>query len=374
MRGTCRMKNTSLYLSESLSSRVNDRRRDVLCCGRCASLLTGYLPDRAASDGRRICPPCLGRGCHLSVAVRAREEKSRREVFRPSRWPLTPVLLLGVLALAGPAMADVARESWTTEQGAHGPLVLAIGFWLLGRERRAALELARPGSAALVVPLFVLFLPFYIFARVTGTVEFEGAALCGLLFATGLAIWGGAALRRVWFPLVFLLFAFPPPDTLFAMLTQPLKIAVSQWAVALLHGAGYPIAGSGVSIQIGQYEMLVAAACAGMNSLISLTALGLFYVYIRHSANWRYMLLLLLFILPVAVLANLVRVLLLLLITYHFGEAAGQGFFHEAAGMTMFMTALLGIFAVDSLAAPLRRRLAASVEGGTSPAQPDELS
>ncbi len=272
--------------------------------------------------------------------------------------PLAPLLLVGALALAGPVMVDVARGSWTTEQGAHGPLVLAIGLWLLGREWGATRALARPGSAGLTIVLFALFVPLFIVARVTGTVEVEGASLCGLLFAAGLSLWGGAALRRVWFPLFFLLFAFPPPDTLFAMLTQPLKIAISQWAVSLLLLAGYPVAGSGVTIQIGQYEMLVAAACAGLNSLISLTALGLFYSYIRHAANWRYMVLLVAFILPVAILANLVRVVVLLLVTYYFGEAAGQGFIHEAAGLTMFATALAGIFAVDSLAAPLRRRLA----------------
>jgi len=267
-------------------------------------------------------------------------------------------------------MVDVARESWTTEQGAHGPMVLAIGMWLLSREWGAARQLARPGSAVVAVVLFALLVPLYVFAQVTSTVEIEGAAMVALLLSAALALWGAAALKRVWFPLFFLLFAFPPPDTLFAMLTQPLKIAISQWAVSLLHLFGYPVAGSGVSIQIGQYDMLVAAACAGLNSLISLTALGLFYTYVRHSANWRYMVLLLAFIMPVAILANLIRVLLLLLITYHFGEAAGQGFFHEAAGMTMFLTALLGIFLVDSLAAPLRQRLApASRTGAPSTGQ-----
>lgn len=277
------------------------------------------------------------------------------------------MLLVGALALAAPVMADVARQSWTTEQGAHGPMVLAIGIWLLSRDWAAARSLARPGSAVLATILFALVLPLYVAAMVTSTVEAEGAALCGLLLAGGLALWGGAALRRVWFPLFFLLFAFPPPDTLFAMLTQPLKIAISGWAVSLLHLAGYPVAGSGVTIQIGQYEMLVAAACAGLSSLISLTALGLFYSYIRHSANWRYMALLIAFIMPVAILANLVRVLLLLLVTYHFGEAAGQGFIHEAAGLTMFATALVGIFAVDSLAAPLRRRLASAPGSSVHP-------
>ena len=268
------------------------------------------------------------------------------------------MLLIGTLALVGPVMFNVARESWSTDQGAHGPIVLAIGLWLLGREWGATRSLVRPGSMPAAMLLFALLLPLYVFGRVSSTVEIEGASMYALLLTAGFAIWGSAALRQVWFPLCFLLFAFPPPDTLFALLTQPLKIAVSTWAVSILSLLGYPVAGSGVSIQIGQYEMLVAAACAGMNSLISLTALGLFYTYIRHSANWRYMLLLMVFILPVAVVANLLRVLLLLLITYHFGEAAGQGFFHEAAGLTMFTTALLGIFLVDNLAAPLRRRLA----------------
>ena len=122
-----------------------------------------------------------------------------------------------------------------------------------------------------------------------------------------------------------------------------------------VHIYQHPITRHGASIVV--CYSVRAAACAGMNSIISLTALGLFYTYIRHSANWRYMALLVLFILPVAVFANLVRVLLLLLITYHFGEAAGQGFVHELAGLTMFLTALIGIFAVDKLASPLRRRL-----------------
>lgn len=271
----------------------------------------------------------------------------------------TPILVVGLLAIVVPVMIRVGQESWSTEQGAHGPIVLATGLWLLSREWGAARALARPGSWAIGAALLAVLLPLYIFARVTSIVEIEGAAMYAIVLTVAYMLWGAASLRAVWFPLFYLLFMFPPPDTLFAMLTQPLKIAISQWAVAILHMAGYPIAGSGVSIQIGQYDMLVAAACAGLNSMISLTALGLFYIYIRHSANWRYMLLLVACILPVAILANLIRVIILLLVTYHFGEAAGQGFIHEAAGLTMFMSALLGIFLIDSLATPIRDRLAA---------------
>jgi exosortase len=167
----------------------------------------------------------------------------------------------------------------------------------------------------------------------------------------------------MWFPILYMLFIFPPPDTVVAMVTQPLKIAISQLAIDLLHFAGYPIAGSGVMIMIGQYGLLIAAACAGLNSLISLSAIGLFYIYVRHNANWRYAVLLMLAIVPVAVLANFIRVIVLILITYHMGDAAAQGFLHNFSGITMFLFSVLGIFGVDALASPLRRHLARVGQG-----------
>lgn len=270
----------------------------------------------------------------------------------------SPILAIGMLAFILPTMLDVARVSWSTEQGAHGPIVLVTGLWLLWGELRAAPVLARPGSTGLVIALLAPLLILFTLARIAGLIEIEGFTMYAALIVVAYALWGPAPLRRVWFPLIYLMFVFPPPDTLFTILTQPLKIAVSQTAVFLLALAGYPVAGSGVMIQIGQYQMLVAAACAGLNSLLSLTALGLFYTYLRHKSELAYMVVLVCFILPIAVLANLVRVVLLLLITYHFGEAAGQGFFHELAGLTMFTVALLTIFAIDWLAAPVRNRLA----------------
>lgn len=268
------------------------------------------------------------------------------------------LLAAGTVALVVPTMLHVGKESWSTEQGAHGPLVLATGIWLISRQWAAIRAAARPGSPLLTAILLAVLLPLYVFSRIAGIIEIEGPVMYAALVVAAYMLVGPTALSRVWFPLVYLLFTFPPPDTLFAAITQPLKIGISTSAVEILHTFGYPIAGSGVTIQIGQYEMLVAAACAGLNSLISLSALGLFYTYIRHSSNLPYMALLFTCIFPIAVAANLIRVLILLLITYHYGEAAGQGFFHEFAGMVMFLIALVGIFVVDELARPIERRLA----------------
>lgn len=269
-------------------------------------------------------------------------------------WPL----VAGVCALVLPTMFGVARENWSTEQGAHGPIVLATALWLFWRRWNEVRALARTGDWRIALVAFLLAAPVYILARIINVIEVEGFMMYGLLLVTAYWLIGFAPLRAMWFPIIYVAFIFPPPDTIVAMVTQPLKIGISQITIDLLYALGYPIAGSGVTIVIGQYQLLIAAACAGLNSLISLSAIGLFYVYVRHNANWRYALLLMLAIVPVALLANFIRVLMLIMITYYLGDEAAQGFLHTFSGITMFLFSVIGIFAVDALASPLRRRLA----------------
>lgn len=271
-----------------------------------------------------------------------------------SHW----LLSLGLAALVVPTMMEVARESWSTEQGAHGPIVLATGIWLVAQLRRQIPPLLRPGNLALALLMLVPVLLLYVVARITTTLELEGFALYLALVVIFYAYCGTAVMRLLWFPTFYFIFLFPPPDSLVATLTQPLKINISRAAVALLDACGMAIARKGVIIQVDQYDILVAAACAGLNSIISLSAITLFYIYVRHNANWRYALLLMVAILPVAVLANFIRVLLLILITDFLGDAWAQGFLHGFAGMVMFAVALLSIFGIDRLAEPLRHRLA----------------
>jgi exosortase len=204
----------------------------------------------------------------------------------------------------------------------------------------------------MLTPLIAIF----VVARITGILEIEGFAMYGALIVGAYLLFGGAVLKTIWFPLVYLAFTLPPPDTVVAAVTQPIKIRISEWAVSLLHAAGYPVASSGVTIQIGQYQLLVAAACAGLNSIVTLGALCLFYVYLRHRTNFAAFAVVSLAAIPVAMFSNFVRVVALVLVTYYLGEAAAQGFVHDFAGLLMFAVALLTIFAIDQLATPLYSR------------------
>jgi exosortase B len=155
----------------------------------------------------------------------------------------------------------------------------------------------------------------------------------------------------LWFPLFFIVFMIPLPGIIVDALTNPLKRHVSEIAEFILYGVGYPIARSGVTLTIGPYQLLVADACSGLHSLYSLSALGLLYLYLmQHSSRLRN-LIIGLAILPIAFGANIVRVIFLVLVTYHFGDEAGQGFLHGFAGMVLFVAALLSLFLLDSLLA-----------------------
>ena len=258
-------------------------------------------------------------------------------------------LIIGVAAILLPTMFEVGQFSWTTEQGGHGPIVLATGLWLLWREVKSSSAPRKPGNLVVGLLSLAVLLSIYLVSRITGILEIEALAMYGALIMGAYLLFGGALLRSIWFPLLYLALTLPPPDSVVAAVTQPIKIAISEWAVGLLYALGYPIASSGVTIQIAQYEMLVAAACAGLNSIISLGAICLFYGYLRHRTNFAAFAVIALSVIPIAIFSNFIRVIILILITYYLGEAAAQGFLHDFAGLTMFAVALLTVFVIDSI-------------------------
>ena len=258
-------------------------------------------------------------------------------------------LIIGAAAILLPTMIEVGQFNWTTEQGGHGPIVMAIGLWLLWREVKSSSAPRKPGNPVIGSLALAGLLAVYLVSRITGILEIEALAMYGALIVGAYMLFGGALIRSVWFPILYLALTLPPPDSVVAAVTQPIKIAISEWAVSLLYALGYPIASSGVTIQIAQYELLVAAACAGLNSIISLGAICLFYGYLRHRTNLLAFVVIALSVIPIAVFSNFIRVIILILITYYLGEAAAQGFLHDFAGLTMFAVALLSVFVIDSI-------------------------
>jgi exosortase len=267
-------------------------------------------------------------------------------------------LAVGLLLMAVPTIVSMAEQTWTLESGAHGPIVLATGLWLLHydglRLVDARQEDAKWGPALM---LLALSLPVYVFGRAFDFISVEFVGLYLTFLALLLRLFGLGRLWRHAFPLFYLALAVPPPGWLIAHLTAPLQALVSGVAGDAASLLGYPVARQGVLLFVGPYQLLVEEACAGLNSIFGLGAISLLYIFLLHRASWRYSLLLLAAVLPIAILVNIIRILALIAITWRFGDATAQGFLHATTGLALFALALLLIFALDNLLERLIRRM-----------------
>jgi len=258
-------------------------------------------------------------------------------------------LLLGFAALYVPSYLMLAERIWPTDEQGHGPIILAVSIWLLYSKRHELAALQPHPSLAWGVPLLVIGLLMYVLGRSQFIMVFELFSQILVLAALVLLFLGTRALRLVWFPLFFLLFMVPLPGSLVSSITGPLKSAVSAVAANLLYHFGYPVGRAGVVMTVGPYQLLVADACAGLNSMFTLEALGLLYMNLMRYTNVVRNVLLAILIIPISFAANIVRVMILVLVTYHFGDEAGQGFIHGFAGMVLFIVGLVLMLATDSL-------------------------
>jgi exosortase len=265
-------------------------------------------------------------------------------------WPI----LVGFLALALPTLLSLAQQEWSRERGVHEPLVIVTGAWLIWREFQTLHLRPQRGDPAVTAAILLPALLAYAFGRSFDFLILEAAGLYAAGLACAYEVLGGAILKRLWFPLFYLLFALPAPGWLLDFATAPLKELASTLTTHLLQMFGVPIVREGVTLFVAQYQLLVEDACAGMNAILGLTALGLFYAYLQHGASWRFCAALAVVIIPIAVLANVVRIIILVLITWWFGNEAAQGYLHGMAGLVTFATGLFLVFLVDAGLSRLR--------------------
>lgn len=284
----------------------------------------------------------------------------------PLSIPLDMVVLaLGLLAMFALTLWDLLQDNetglWAKGEHSHGPIMLTMSMWLLvTRWREYTAPPGEPPHRGWCWPAFAVGFLFYVAGRALGVIYFEVFAFIPMMLGVVLMAGGTPLLNHLKFPLFFLVFMVPIPGFLLDPISQFIKLNISIAVSNLLWAAGYPITHTGVVINIGQYQLLVADACAGMRTLFMLEAMGIFYLNVaRHSSLLRNVALGLL-IVPISFTANMIRVIFLALLTYHFGDEVGQGFLHGFAGAVLFLVALILIVSIDGLLRWASARLSAN--------------
>jgi len=259
------------------------------------------------------------------------------------------LVVAGLLLMYVPTYITLDKTIWNIVGQGHGPVMLALTCWLAYQRWGALNQL--PASTALMpgIGTIAIGLLSYVLGRSQEVLMFEVGSQIFTIAGLLLLYKGLPGLKQMWFPLFFLIFLVPLPGVMVDALTAPLKSGVSYVAEWIMYSAGYPIGRAGVTLTIGQYQLLVADACAGLNSIFALEAIGVFYMSVVRHTNKARNILLAILIIPIAFVSNVTRVIVLVLVTFYFGDEAGQGFIHDFAGILLFMVATILTIGTDSI-------------------------
>ena len=268
----------------------------------------------------------------------------------------------GFLVMYAPVYWWASQGIWQSEEQGHGAIVLAVLVWLFWGLRHAIVNAPTQPSKGLGWSVFGLGVFVYFVGRVFGISVLEFGSQPLVVAGALLLLKGVPALRLAWFPVLYFIFMIPLPSMLVDAITGSLKVWIANIVEALLYATGYPIARSGVILSIGPYQLQVADACSGLHSMFSLSALGTLFMYIMGTKSRLHNVIMLAAILPIAFVANIIRVMTLVLVTYYLGDEAGQGFLHGAAGMVLMLVALMFFFLLDSVLNKLIRPVAAQTK------------
>ena len=253
-------------------------------------------------------------------------------------------LLAAFLLVYGRVLVNLGW-SWAGDANySHGFLVLPVAAYLVWtrRDRLASLELrpAIAGLAIIVASLLVLLIG-------TAGVEFFLMRTSAIGVVAGMVVFlaGWRWLRELLFPLAFTLLMIPIPPVVFYQIAFPLQLLSTRFGVAILQIARIPVLREGNVIALAHTTLEVTEACSGIRSLLSLFTLAVLYAYFS-TPNRVARILIALSSIPIAIVANGLRIAGTGLAAQYIGPAAATGFFHEFSGWTVFVTSFVMLFGV----------------------------
>ncbi|HEY7095816.1 MAG TPA: exosortase A [Terriglobales bacterium] len=315
----------------SATTQLGQRKTAVHCVPRPDSHILGYSLVSTLSQLTQLAPA----------------RPSPTPVLHKGSWwqVLTLGLLTGWIYL--PILSRLALQWWNDPNFSHGFFVPAFSVFLVWQAKpRLAQIPARPSWWGL---------PIVILALLTLVVGVLGAELflsrvSLILLIAGLIVFflGWDFFRAVLFPWAFLFLMVPIPAIVFNQITFPLQLLASKFASTLLQLMGVPVLREGNVINLPAMPLQVAEACSGIRSLMSLATLAIIYGAVMEPRKLVRVLLALASV-PIAVVANSLRIVGTGLLVQYWDPDKAEGFFHAFSGWLIFVVSLLMLFFLHSV-------------------------
>ncbi|HAJ38000.1 MAG TPA: hypothetical protein DCL15_20200 [Chloroflexi bacterium] len=262
---------------------------------------------------------------------------------------LPVVAIAGYVVITWPVWQWLWFEWISNQYYSHGLLILPVALFLAIQRFRNDPELVHaPGQGSLAgVVALVLGLTAYLFALQQRAYYLAAFAMIGMLAGLVWAVAGMTVLRKLAFPIGYLVLMVPLP--MLDRITLPLALFTGFCSGSLVQFLGLPVAINGNAIALPNTDLVIGAQCSGVNSLITLVALLVLVAYLLDGSVWSRVVLVLLAI-PLALMGNILRVATLLFVARAWGADAAFAFYHDYSGILFFV-------AVLALILPLTRAL-----------------
>jgi exosortase len=267
----------------------------------------------------------------------------------PSRatWLPYAIVALLLVVLYYRVAVKLVYDWYTLPDYSHGFLVPIFAAFLVWDKRKklsaTPIEQSWAGIPLVIFSIVILILGVYGVELFTSRMSFI-FLMAGLIWT----FFGWAMLRALRFPLLVLVLAIPFPAIIFNQITFPLQLLASRIASDVLPLLGVPTLHEGNVIELPVMKLEVAEACSGIRSLMSLFTLAVFYGYFLERTTARRVILVLASI-PIAVTANVVRIVGTGLCVQYWDPDKALGFFHEFSGWVMFVISLACLYLVHRI-------------------------
>ena len=244
-----------------------------------------------------------------------------------------------------PILAFLLRDWWNDPDASHGFLVIPFSAFVIYLSRRRWMNLPLAPSW-LGLPICAGALGLLV-VGVLG-VEFFLSRSSLVFLVAGLIIYflGWRHFRVLFFPWAFLFLMIPIPAIIFNHIAFPLQLLASRFATATLELVGVPVFREGNIIHLASTSLEVAEACSGIRSLLSLVTLAIIYGYFLETRAGRRVIFAIVAI-PIAVVANGLRVVGTGLVADFWDPEKAEGFFHTFSGWVIFVIAMVMLFSID---------------------------
>ena len=269
-------------------------------------------------------------------------------------------LAAAVIWLYAGVVPGVVRQWADDEDYSHGFFVLPLAAYFLW-ERRHQLRDAAPRPSALGLMVLAGSLLCFVAGQFGSELFLTRVSLIGVVAGLVLFLCGWRHLRLAAFPLAFLLLMIPLPEIIFNRITFPLQMLASQVGETMIAATGVPVMREGNVLLLPNRTLEVAEACSGIRSLMSLVMLALVLGYFTERRTWVRAAIALAAV-PIAVVANAIRVAGTGVASYWISPAAADGFFHTFSGWLMFIVALGALLVFQRVLELGRARVAVQPE------------